>query len=127
MAKSVSTDGLAVTIVQSLKAYTDDVTKGIEKEVKDTTKKIKDGIKADSPRDTGDYAKGWSQKKDGKGGQLSYTIYNKNKPSLTHLLEKGFTRRNGKRQSGIPHIRINYDQYADGLPGRIAKIIKEGG
>lgn len=35
---------------------------------------------------TGNYAKGWTVK---KNSDLSYTVYNRTQPTLTHLLENG--------------------------------------
>ncbi len=127
MAKTVSIDQLAGEIAQVVKQYTDDVSKAVEKEVSDTAKEIQTDIKRDSPRDTGEYAEGWTRKKQSSQGRVNYTIYNKNKPSIAHLLETGFTRKNGKREPGKPHIRNNYEKQVSKMNKNIDKIIKEGG
>lgn len=59
---------------------------------------------------TGEYASGWTLKKKGGRGKIGgYVVYNRSKPGLTHLLEKGHVIKNAKgtygRTAGIPHIK----------------------
>ena len=75
-----------------------------EETVKETVTEVADGArdvaKSGSPSDTGEYRKGWAVKKtEEKSGKLVLTVYNKNKPSLTHLLEKGHAKRGGGRKN----------------------------
>lgn len=68
---------------------------------KDTVKRLKQT----SPKRTGKYAKGWAAKAEKSGPFVTtVTVYNKNKPSLTHLLEHGHPTRDGGRVDGRPHI-----------------------
>lgn len=120
-------DEFAAEIVLAVKQYTEDVTKAIEKEVTETAKAVQEDIKKDSPVDTGEYQKGWTRKKSTKGGQITYTIYNKNKPTLAHLLEFGHAKVGGGRVPGKPHIRPNYDKHVPTMEERIKKIIQKGG
>lgn len=58
---------------------------------------------------TGEYASGWTVKKKGGRGKISgFVVYNRTKPGLTHILEKGHVIRNKVgsygRTMGIPHI-----------------------
>lgn len=58
---------------------------------------------------TGTYSKGWAVKKKGGRGKISgFVVYNRSKPGLTMLLEKGHVIRNQYgsygRTLGIPHI-----------------------
>ena len=127
MTSSVNIDNLAGEIVLAVQEYTEDVSKAVEKEVTDTAKAVQKGIQNDSPVDKGDYKKGWTRKKKSKGGQIEYTIYNKNKPGLVHLLENGHAKVNGGRVAGMPHVRKNYDKHVPGMEANIKKIIKNGG
>jgi len=127
VAKSVSIDQLAVEITQAVADYTEAVTAAIEKEVETTAKAVQADIKADSPRRTGEYAKGWARKKEKQQGAISYTIYNKNKPTLTHLLEYGHAKRGGGRVEGKPHIEPAADRHIPAMERRIEQIIERGG
>lgn len=127
MAETVTIDQLAVEITQAIAEYTDDVVQAIEVEVETTAKAVQADIKADSPRRTGEYAKGWTRKKEKQQGAISYTIYNKNKPTLTHLLEYGYAKRGGGRVEGKPHIEPAVDRHIPAMERRIEEIIKRGG
>ena len=127
MAETVTIDQLAVEITQAIADYTDDVVQAIEVEVETTAKAVQADIKADSPRRTGEYAKGWARKKEKQQGAISYTIYNKNKPTLTHLLEYGHAKRGGGRVEGKPHIEPAVDRHIPAMERRIEEIIKRGG
>lgn len=59
--------------------------------------------------ETGKYARGWTVKQRKKRGKItSFVVYNRSKPGLTMLLEKGHLIRNKSgsygRTLGIPHI-----------------------
>lgn len=88
-------------IVAALKAITTEV----EDEMKEVTIDVaKEGVKmlkAESPKNSGDYAKSWTRKKDGDG----QVVYNKDHYRLTHLLEKGHAKVGGGRVSAQPHIK----------------------
>ena len=58
-------------------------------------------LKRTSPEKTGEYAKGWEAKN--TAGII--TVYNAEKPSLTHLLEFGHAKVNGGRGRGRPQDR----------------------
>ena len=45
-----------------------------------------------------------TKKTEEKSSKLVLAVYNKNKPSLTHLLEKGHAKRGGGRTRAIVHI-----------------------
>ncbi len=126
---AVSIDDLANEITNAVREYTQDVTEGIEKEVNKTSKSVTKEISAKSPRrkNGGEYAKGWTRKKVVIGGTLSYTTYNKRKPGLAHLLEKGHAKRGGGRVPGIPHIGPVVDRELPQMVNRIKSIIRNGG
>ncbi|TDX52141.1 HK97 gp10 family phage protein [Orenia marismortui] len=127
MSRTVSVADLAATITEEVKKYTNDVQQGIKKEVKSTATKVKKEIKDKSPRDTGEYADGWSRRTSTRGGQVEVTIYNKDKPQLTHLLEFGHALKDGGRVDGTPHIRVGYENNINEMLRNIEKIIKNGG
>lgn len=127
MAKTVSIDNLAAEITQAVRDYTEDVTAAIERELDTTSKNLRKDISRDSPKRTGEYAKGWTRKKISSGGEVLYVIYNRRKGSIAHLLEFGHAKRGGGRVPGRPHIRPNYDRTEPEMMRRIQSIIKNGG
>ena len=127
MAKVVKTEELAVEIARAIAEYTDGVASAIEAEVDATSKAIVDDIKANAPRKTGEYAKGWTRRKGTQPGTISYTIYNRKKPQLTHLLEHGHAKRGGGRVEGRPHIGPAVDKHIPAMERRIEQIIERGG
>ena len=112
MAKKITVDQLSDEIMDALEEYkemTDEVVQTAVDTVSKETKKI---VQAGSPIKTGGYQKGWAVKKtSAKAGQVSITVYNRKKPGLTHLLEKGHVKRGGGRVAGQPHI-APAEQYA---------------
>lgn len=89
-------------------------------------------LKNTSPRRAGGgkhYANGWkSSRKTEAGGISKTTIYNKSKPQLTHLLEKGHIIKNAYgeygRVEGIEHIAPVDEYAADKLPEEIERKLK---
>ena len=123
MAKKVPIDSIAIEITNTIREYTEDVSKAIEEENKKITNEAVKELKNTSPKKTGQYAKSWTKKKQMNG----YVIYNKKKPGLTHLLEHGHAKRGGGRVSGKPHIRPVEEKAIKKLEDSVIKIIKNGG
>ena len=123
MAKKITVDRLSDEIMDALEEYkemTDEVVQTAVDTVSKETRKI---VQAGSPVQTGGYQKGWAVKKtSAKAGQVSITVYNRNKPGLTHLLEKGHAKRGGGRVAGQPHI-APAEEYA---VGELENKIKRG-
>lgn len=104
MAK-VSIDGLARAVAAELAAYNQDVTDGVKKEVEQVAKDVVAELKQTSPRNKGDYAKGWKSRVEYESPEdIRIRVYNSKKPQLTHLLEHGHAKQNGGRVNGKPHI-----------------------
>src|SRR5690554_1859015 len=82
----IKVDELAGEIVLAIQAYTEDVSEAIDQAARDTAKALAKDLRETSPKRTGEYAKGWTHRKEAPG---SYRVYNKKKPQLTHLLEHG--------------------------------------
>lgn len=114
---------IAKEITNALTDYTKEVTESIEEEKKKLAQEAVAKLKRISPEETGEYAKGWTYKKTKNG----YVIYNRNKPQITHLLEKGHAKRGGGRVSGIPHISLAERDVIREFQERVEKIIKNGG
>lgn len=127
MAETVTIDQLAVKITQAIADYTDDVVQAIEVEVDATSKAIVEDIKANAPRRTGEYARGWSRRKSKSSNRVTHIVHNTKKPQLTHLLEHGHAKRSGGRVEGKPHIRPAVDRHLPAMERRIKQIIERGG
>ena len=89
-------------------------------------------VKDKSPVDSGKYAKGWGYKKINEGRfEVKYKVYNKSRPSLTHLLEKGHAVKNqfgsyNKRTRAYPHIFPTQDETNEKYIELVTNMIKGG-
>lgn len=98
-----------IQIAEILDEYVQEVKKEAEEVIKDvadeTSKKVADASPRSSSRGR-HYQKGWKVKVFHTPGVSidDVVVYNALKPHLTHLLENGWTMRNGKRHEGTPHI-----------------------
>lgn len=95
-----------------LEEYEDHVEDVFEDQAKIAGDLAKTEVKNTSPRDQGDYAKGWRVK---KGRKLEGVIvYNATHPGLTHLLEKGHRIVNQYGEQGRspahPHIKATEEK-----------------
>lgn len=93
---------LSKEIAKALETYTTEVEKKLRKAENKVTKEAVEELKQTSRRSEGGggYAEGWTTKRTKYG----VVVYNKNKPGLTHLLEKGHVLVNGDRSRKFPHI-----------------------
>jgi len=124
---NISVDQLANEIAKGLAEYTKDIIEGIDEASERIAKNAVKELKAESPKKTGEYAKGWVKKTEKKFGETnSHIIYNKNKPGLTHLLEHGHAKRGGGRVQGKPHIRPVEDQVINEFTAEVEKVVKGG-
>ena len=88
----------------------------------DTAKELCANLKASSPKRTGKYAKGWAVTHEGN----TFTVHNKTRPTLTHILENGHLKRNGGRVSGQPHIAPNEQKAIETFEEKVIKILEGG-
>ena len=125
MARKIPLQELEITIQKDLAAYSDEVAEGIRKEVKAVAKETVAALKATSPKDTGEYARGWSSRVEFESREdIRVRIYNRTEPQLTHLLEYGHAKTNGGRVEGRPHIRPAEQQAEKKLEGAVKVVVK---
>lgn len=97
---------LAEQIQKALEEALKSTEGSLEEKLEQSAKLTVNQLKKTSPRGNSrrHYSNGWSYElvKSWKGIEL--VIYNKTKPQLTHILNNGFTMRNGQRKSGDGHI-----------------------
>lgn len=80
-----------------------------------------------APMKTGEYASGFASKTDRTGQKHCIgTIYNKKKPGLVHLLEKGHATIGGGRVRAYPHMIIAADEAFALLEKELDKAIDRG-
>lgn len=100
-------NNISLQMDEILKEISEEVDDAIEEGLKKAPKLCKKELRANSPKNTGDYSKGWKIKRHKKRFKGA-TVYNDKKPRLTHLLENGHVIRNGKgtygRAPAQPHI-----------------------
>lgn len=129
--RKVGINELQAEIIARLEDYSDAVSDEIKEAVKKTAKECKAEIKAKSPRNTGDYAKGWrTRTMFENANEIRVNVYNAKKPQLTHLLEYGHIVRNrpGGRVLGTAgahsHIRPAELKAQKELVKKIEKAVK---
>ena len=97
---------IEIQLSEILQEYTEELDAKAEGIFKDIGKETASGLRTDSP--TGPhrehYKNGWTYKTQGKGLNTKVVIYNKSKPSLTHLLENGHEVYPRGHVDAIPHI-----------------------
>lgn len=107
MGESIPIDSLEIAIMAEVSNYSEELTGLIKNDVKAVAKQCTQELRANSPRETGEYASGWKYKVVFEDSDnIRARIYNAKKPTLTHLLEDGHAKVNGGRVDGRPHISI---------------------
>lgn len=106
---NIKIDSLGAEIAKLMEEYADTVSLDMKSVVKTVSRNAVKELKTDSPKGKGSkkghYKDGWTSKTESENATaISVRIYNKTKPGLTHLLEKGHAKRGGGRVNGIPHI-----------------------
>lgn len=117
-----SIDNLAKEINKQLQTYTNEVEKKVRRAEDKVTRDTASELKQTSPTSPsgGRYADGWAKKRTEHG----VVVYNKNRPSLTHLLEKGHAKVSGGRTKAIPHIRPAEQRAIKDFEAAVEKAIK---
>ena len=105
----IGIDSLGKEIAKMMEEYASEVAADIKAEARAVAKETVKELKKTSPDGSGSrkghYKDGWASKVETENAvSIGIRIYNKKKPGLTHLLEKGHAKRGGGRVEGIPHI-----------------------
>ena len=108
-----------------LAKYGDDVTEATRRLVKRAGNEARDKLKQTSPRDTGQYAEGWTS------GEYTWTalgaeitVYHAKKPGVAHLLENGHAKQNGGRAPAKVHIKPVEEEVGRELEKNIRQAIE---
>lgn len=107
----ISIDSLTEEAIKALNEYKDIAEGDFEEVAKSVAKEGAKKLKATSPRGSGKgrkghYANGWGVTYERKGnGKFRFTVHNKKKPGLAHLLEHGHQLRQGGKAKAIVHIK----------------------
>lgn len=132
MAKKVNSDDLTKAIMDALIEYNDVVIEEFEKIAKEVAREGTKKLKKKSPRDSGTggdkghYYTGWAVKHINYGnGKFGFTVHNKKKPGLTHLLEWGHQMRQGGRARAFPHIKQVEKWCAEEFERRTEAMLKK--
>lgn len=100
---ALNSKSVEVQVAQILDNYTKEVKEKTEKAFEQTAKEAAQKLRQTSPRgkgkNSGDYAKGWTVKRerDKRSGLYTITVHNKTHYQLTHLLENGHAMPQGGR------------------------------
>lgn len=105
-----------------LRRYSDDVSEVAAEALDNVTKEATRKLRAESPKKTGKYAKGWTYKIEKGRMAHSSTIYGrKDTYPLAHLLEHGHAKRNGGRVAPVVHIKPVEDWAVRELESKIVR------
>lgn len=117
----VTVKDFSKTITDMLTAYGDEAQIIVDEEIEKMSKEGVKKLKKTSPKERGDYAKGWKMRKKKTRFGLEVTLYNATHGWLVHLLENGHAKRNGGRVAAEPHVK----PVQDWLETKIVKDLKE--
>lgn len=105
----IDIDSMPKEIASIMAGYAADVNADVKKETRKVVKDTVNELKSTSPEGHGSkrghYKDGWTSKVEmNSPNSIGLRVYNKKKPGLTHLLEKGHAKTGGGRVEGIKHI-----------------------
>ena len=105
MGQTVRIGELADAVMETLEEYADLAAEDVKQAVRNAGETVRKEIRANAPKDTGDYAKSWAVKKTKEtSSSLTLTVHSKNRYQLAHLLEYGHAKRGGGRVAARSHI-----------------------
>lgn len=124
----VTLDELGVAINDLVGDYVDNIVPKLEKKLDETANSIVNYITTKAPRSGSSkaFADSFVATPKGSGLDKTIVIYSNTKGKLTHLLEFGFTHRNGKFVRAKPFMRPAYDEFTPKMLEDIKRIIEKG-
>ena len=127
MGQNVQIGELADAIMETLEEYADLAADNVKQAVKDAGETVKKEIRANAPKDTGEYAKSWAVKKSKEtSNSITMTVYSRNRYYLAHLLEFGHAKRNGGRVAGKNHIAPAEEKGIQQLEEEVERSLRDG-
>ena len=105
MRSRIRPEQLEAEIMRDLNEYVEDAQDIVKAAVTKAGEDAKKQLKANSPKDTGKYAKSWAVKTVKEStSELDVVVHSRKLYGLTHLLEKGHAKRGGGRVPAKVHI-----------------------
>lgn len=102
----IDVDALSSAIMEEIYHYSNEATEQVKQACKEEAKNCLDEIKQTSPKQTGQYKKGWKVVVELEDKyNIRLRVKNTTNWRLTHLLEYGHLNRDGSRTEGRPHIK----------------------
>ena len=114
-------------IADILDEYSNDIQEAITERAIKVAKQGADDLKANSPKRTGDYKKGWRVKTTKGKGFVSCIIHNATNYQLTHLLEKPHLKRTGGLTTPKVHIAPVEEKSIKQYEQEVINAIENGG
>lgn len=114
-------------IADILDEYSNDIQEAITERAIKVAKQGADDLKANSPKRTGDYKKGWRVKTTKGKGFVSCIIHNATDYQLTHLLEKPHLKRNGGLTTPKVHIAPVEEKSIKQYEQEVINVVENGG
>ena len=107
----IKIDELAEAVASELREYRQDVVDGLKESVHSSAKTCVAQLRSTSPKQTGDYAKGWRKRTAYESdSDIRLQVHNATDYQLTHLLEDGHANVDGGFTPAQPHIGAAADK-----------------
>lgn len=118
------TKSVSVQMRELLEGIADGAKDAIEEGMNKCPKRAASKLRSVSPKNKGDYAKGWRVK---RLKDKEAVVYNAQYPGLTHLLENGHVIRNQKgeygRVNGIKHIEPVAEEVSEDFINTVSEAL----
>ena len=104
MSDTINLSSFSKAVQDILTEYGEEAQKIVDETIVETQKEDTKKLKKVSPKDTGDYRKGWKLRTKETRFGIETEVYNSSHGWLTHLLEHGHAKRGGGRTAAQPHV-----------------------